>query len=91
MIQPISVDKLVFKEVIEASKAIVSIPKVSSSMAAIEGVPIGNSSVELVPNGGSAESSFPWGAILIGIGVLTLVGVVYYQLEKNRKSREDRL
>ena len=88
---PISVDQLVFKQIIKAPLKEVFVPVVSGPVPSLESVPLSKVPIELGSKGGSAEGSFPWGGILVEVGVLIVVGVVLYQVEKrNEKLVEDR-
>lgn len=88
---PIPVDQLVFREIATASLAVPSVPKVSTAVPVVESAPVGEISVDLGSKVGYGGDSIPWVPIIVGVTVLVVVGVIFYQLEKRSIKREEEL
>jgi hypothetical protein len=81
----ISASQLVLKKMITPSVLDIPISKVSLPSSPVAVAPLAQASMDLsVKAALPTKSSVPWDAILIGLTVLVVVGVVYYQIEKRR-------
>ncbi|MDC1194234.1 MAG: hypothetical protein P8H33_00850 [Crocinitomicaceae bacterium] len=81
----IPASQLVFKKLITPSVLDTPTPKVSLPIPSVPVAALDQASMSLNAKAVSpAKSSVPWDAILIGVGVLVVVGVIYYQIEKRR-------